>query len=59
MVEPSSNNQARDRVVRIGQEKNVLIYNIYCTNTVEERVSEILSSKILYTKKLLMAWLII
>ena len=42
---PSSNNQARDRVVRLGQKKNVLIYNIYCSNTVEERVSEILKTK--------------
>ena len=44
-MESSSNNQARDRVVRLGQKKNVLIYNIYCSNTVEERVSEILKTK--------------
>ncbi len=42
---PSSNNQARDRVNRMGQEKTINIYNIYCTNTVEERLNEILSEK--------------
>lgn len=42
---PSSNNQARDRVIRIGQQKKVFIYNVYCANTVEERVTEILKEK--------------
>ena len=42
---PSSNSQARDRVVRIGQEKPVTIYNLYCVDTIEERVSEILRDK--------------
>ena len=42
---PSSNSQARDRVVRIGQERPVTIYNFYCVNTVEERVKTILIEK--------------
>ncbi len=42
---PSSNSQARDRVVRIGQERPVTIYNLYCSGTIEERVSEILNEK--------------
>ena len=42
---PSSNSQARDRVVRIGQEKPVMIYNLYCLGTIEERVTEILKKK--------------
>ena len=42
---PSSNNQARDRVNRMGQEKIVNIYNIYCANTVEDRLNEILTEK--------------
>jgi len=42
---PSSNNQARDRVNRMGQEKIVNIYNIYCVNTVEDRLNEILTEK--------------
>ena len=42
---PSSNSQARDRVVRIGQEKPVTIFNLFCAETVEERVTEILHEK--------------
>jgi len=42
---PSSNNQARDRVNRLGQEKIVKIYNIFCSDTIEERVGEILKEK--------------
>jgi len=42
---PSSNSQARDRVVRIGQERPVTIHNLYCVDTFEERVTEILTTK--------------
>ena len=42
---PSSNLQARDRVVRIGQEKKVFIYNLYIADTIEERLNEILEDK--------------
>lgn len=42
---PSSNSQARDRVVRIGQKKPVTVYNLFCVDTVEERVTEILNDK--------------
>ena len=42
---PSSNHQARDRVVRIGQEKIVQIYSLFCINTIEERVVTILEEK--------------
>ena len=42
---PSSNSQARDRVVRIGQERPVTIFNLFCADTVEERVTEILYEK--------------
>ena len=42
---PSSNNQARDRVNRLGQDKIVNIFNIYCKETIEERVVEILNEK--------------
>ena len=38
---PSNNNQARDRVHRIGQQKTVNIYNLICTNTVEEHLENI------------------
>ncbi len=42
---PSSNNQARDRVHRIGQQKNVTIYKLRSKNTVEEYIEDILNEK--------------
>ena len=42
---PSSNNQARDRVHRIGQDKSVSIFNLRTKNTVEESLAMILSEK--------------
>lgn len=42
---PSSNNQARDRVHRIGQDKAVSIYNLRTKNTVEELLAQILTEK--------------
>ena len=42
---PSANNQARDRVVRIGQEKDVNVYKFSCIDTVEEIVDEIIEKK--------------
>lgn len=42
---PSSNMQAQDRVVRIGQKRGVRIYKFTCTNTVEEHLETILREK--------------
>ena len=42
---PSSNHQARDRVVRIGQNKTVQVFNLFCIDTIEERVVDILKEK--------------
>jgi SNF2 family DNA or RNA helicase len=42
---PSSNNQAQDRINRIGQKKTVFIYDYVCIDTIEERIEEILQSK--------------
>lgn len=42
---PSSNNQARDRVYRIGQDKTVSIYSLRTKNTVEELLAQILIEK--------------
>ena len=41
----SSNAQARDRVVRIGQKKGVRIYKFKCKGTIEEDLEEILNRK--------------
>ena len=42
---PSSNLQARDRVVRIGQKNLVTIRSFSCRNTVEQRLETLLSEK--------------
>ena len=43
---PSSNRQAEDRVNRIGQKKPVSIHIIRARNTIDERVAQILDSKV-------------
>ena len=42
---PSSNAQARDRVMRIGQSKNVSVVSFTCLGTVEERLDGLLKEK--------------
>lgn len=42
---PSANDQARDRVVRIGQKRTVHVHRFCCRGTIEERLQEILESK--------------
>ena len=42
---PSANNQARDRVVRIGQQRLVSVYRFYCRSTIEESLRHVLEAK--------------
>ena len=42
---PAANFQARDRVIRIGQEKDVVVYRLTTSGTVESRLIEILERK--------------
>ena len=42
---PSANDQARDRVVRIGQHRSVRVYRFCCRGTIEEALERILESK--------------
>jgi SNF2 family DNA or RNA helicase len=42
---PAVENQATDRVFRIGQTRNVQVHKFVCTGTLEERVHEIIESK--------------
>ena len=42
---PSANDQARDRVVRIGQRRKVRVYRFCCRGTIEETLERILKSK--------------
>ena len=49
---PSSNAQARDRVVRIGQSRLVWIKSFTCRRTIEERLQELLKEKSLTFEQL-------
>ena len=42
---PSANDQARDRVVRVGQQRRVRVYRFCCRGTIEEAIERILESK--------------
>lgn len=42
---PSIENQAISRAYRMGQARNVLVYRLLCENTVDERITELLSEK--------------
>ena len=42
---PSNNNQARDRIIRIGQLKKSYIHHLYSTNTIEDKLRIIIEEK--------------
>ncbi|MCU0570926.1 MAG: SNF2-related protein [Oculatellaceae cyanobacterium Prado106] len=42
---PAVENQATDRVFRIGQMRNVQVHKFVCTGTLEERIHELIESK--------------
>ena len=42
---PSANNQAKDRVSRIGQTKTVIVHSFTCRDTVEEVLDDIIEDK--------------
>jgi SNF2 family DNA or RNA helicase len=42
---PSANVQARDRVLRIGQQRGVRVYKFRCRNTIEDVLAKILEEK--------------
>jgi SNF2 family DNA or RNA helicase len=43
---PALEQQASDRIFRVGQRKNVFIYRLICEETIEERILNIQQSKI-------------
>ena len=43
---PAVENQATDRAFRIGQIKNVMVHKFVCTGTIEEKIDELIKSKI-------------
>ena len=42
---PAVENQATDRVFRIGQKKNVQVHKFICIGTLEERISQMIEQK--------------
>lgn len=42
---PAIEDQGSDRAWRIGQAKNVIVHNLVCPGTVEERIARVLDSK--------------
>lgn len=42
---PAVENQATDRVFRIGQQRNVQVHKFVCTGTLEERIHDMIESK--------------
>ncbi len=42
---PAVENQATDRVFRIGQKRNVLVHKFVCTGTLEEKINAMIESK--------------
>ena len=46
---PSNNKQARDRIIRIGQNKEAFIHHVYTQDTIETRIIDILKSKKIIT----------
>lgn len=49
---PAVENQATDRVFRIGQTRNVQVHKFVCTGTLEERIHEIIESKKILSEQL-------
>lgn len=44
-LKPSTENQAISRAYRMGQSRNVLVYRLLCSDTIDERVNDILVNK--------------
>ncbi|HEY9701737.1 MAG TPA: C-terminal helicase domain-containing protein, partial [Allocoleopsis sp.] len=42
---PAVENQATDRVFRIGQKRNVQVHKFICTGTLEEKINDLIESK--------------
>jgi len=52
---PAVENQATDRVFRIGQKRNVLVHKFVCQGTVEEKIDALISEKMALANDLLEA----
>jgi non-specific serine/threonine protein kinase len=52
---PAVENQATDRVFRIGQKRNVMVHKFICRGTVEEKIDRLIESKRALSDELLAA----
>src|SRR5216684_3935986 len=50
---PAVEEQATDRAYRIGQKRNVLVHKFVCRGTVEEKIDQLIESKVALSKDLL------
>ncbi len=50
---PAVEKQAEDRAFRIGQKRNVVVHKFVCKGTVEEKIDDMIESKIEFSEKLL------
>jgi SNF2 family DNA or RNA helicase len=50
---PSANSQARDRIQRIGQNKATFVYSLVTADTIEARISALLSQKVVTINELI------
>jgi len=50
---PAVESQATDRAFRIGQRRNVLVHKFVCRGTVEEKIDELIESKVALSRELL------
>lgn len=44
-IKPSIESQAISRAYRMGQSRNVLVYRLLCSDTIDERITDILAQK--------------
>jgi non-specific serine/threonine protein kinase len=50
---PAVENQATDRVFRIGQKRNVMVHKFVCRGTIEEKIDALIRDKTALAKDLL------
>jgi non-specific serine/threonine protein kinase len=50
---PAVENQATDRAFRIGQQRNVLVHKFVCRGTIEDRIDQMIESKLQLVKDVL------
>lgn len=50
---PAVENQATDRAYRIGQTRNVIVHKLICDDTLEEKIDQMIHSKLLLSESVI------